>query len=236
MENKMSTKTLVSAWIVAAALGGANAFAQGTAGTATSPGSGSGTSSATGPAGTTGGATAGSTSRSANRAGDSNLDRGDARFVRDAAMSNMAEIETSKLALQKASDPKVKQYAQHMIDDHTKASQRLMSLASSKGVQPDTSLDRKHERAMDKLSKASGADFDKQYLRLHEDDHEKTVKLFEKQAKNGKDADLKRFAEELVPNLRQHLQQVRDLRGSGKRATGEGKRASASHDSHQSSR
>ncbi len=213
--DRISKKTAVSAWVLAAALGSATAFAQ-TAGSTTGAGTAGSTAA---PTATAGSDRSGTMQRQAG--GDrGNLDRADAKFVREAAIANMAEIEAGKLAQQKASDPKVKQFAQHMVDDHTKASQQLQQLASSKGAQLPGEVDRKHKRLMDKLSKADGDDFDRHYMRAQVDDHEKTVKLFEKEAKNGKDADLKQFADQMVPTLRQHLKEARDVKDDvGKQAS-----------------
>jgi putative membrane protein len=67
------------------------------------------------------------------------------------------------------------------------------------------------QKVMDKLSKLSGADFDREYMKHMVEDHVKDVALFEKEAKNGKDADLKAWAEKTLPTLKEHLQMARDV-------------------------
>jgi putative membrane protein len=67
-----------------------------------------------------------------------------------------------------------------------------------------------HQKTIDKLSKLSGADFDKAYMNEMLKDHEKDVALFEKEANSGKDADVKSWATSTLPTLRDHLQMARD--------------------------
>jgi putative membrane protein len=68
-----------------------------------------------------------------------------------------------------------------------------------------------HRKMMDKMSKLSGADFDREYMKQQVADHDKTVALFEKQSKNGKDAELKAFADRTLPTLREHQQMAKDI-------------------------
>ena len=68
-----------------------------------------------------------------------------------------------------------------------------------------------HQKTIDKLSKLSGADFDKAYMSDMLKDHEKDVAMFEKEANSGKDADVKAWANTTLPTLRDHLQMARDI-------------------------
>lgn len=133
------------------------------------------------------------------------LARGDRKFVEEAAQGGMAEVEHGKLAAQRASNPQVKQYAERMVQDHGKANDELKTIAGARGITPPTTVERKHHRGMEKLGKLSGADFDREYMKQMVDDHKKTVSLFEKQAKSGKDGDLKSFAIKTLPTLKEHL-------------------------------
>ena len=127
-------------------------------------------------------------------------------FVRKAAMGGMAEVELGNLAQQKASNDQVKQFGAKMVQDHGKANDELKQLASSKGIDLPSALDSKHQKDMDKLNKLSGAQFDKAYMSHMVDDHKKDVSEFKKQAKSGKDADVKAFASKTLPTLEEHLQ------------------------------
>ncbi len=140
-----------------------------------------------------------------------NIPSGDRKFVTMAAISDMTEIEASKLAQSKATNPGVKDYAASMIADHTKSSTELMSIASAKTVTPPGTVDKTHQKALDKLSGLSGADFDKAYVKQMVSDHKDAVSLFEKESKSGKDGDLQAFAGKTLPVLQGHLKMAQDL-------------------------
>jgi putative membrane protein len=48
------------------------------------------------------------------------------------------------------------------------------------------------------------------------EDHEKTVKLFRRQAEKGDNAELKQFAAKTLPTLEEHLKMSRDLKNQTK--------------------
>jgi putative membrane protein len=127
------------------------------------------------------------------------------KFAKEAAEGGMAEVQMGKLAADKGTDSDVKSFGQKMVDDHSKANDELKSLAAKKGIALPQDLSKKHKSTQDKLSKLSGAKFDKAYMKDMVDDHEKDVKAFRKQAKEGSDADIKAFAEKTLPTLESHL-------------------------------
>jgi putative membrane protein len=135
----------------------------------------------------------------------------DQKFLKEAAGGGMAEVELGKLAVQKASHPEVKAFAQHMVDDHSKANEQLKAMVNPQGITLPTELPSEAKKTHDKLSKLSGAEFDRAYVQDMVKDHRKDVKLFEDQAKNGKDPTLKQFAQATLPTLKEHLQKVEQL-------------------------
>ncbi|MDQ2746396.1 MAG: DUF4142 domain-containing protein, partial [Acidobacteriota bacterium] len=123
--------------------------------------------------------------------GDAVVTGGDLDFINGAAPGGMAEVELGKLAVGKSTNAEVKAFAQKMIDDHTKAGDELKKLATQKKVTLSTELLPAHKQLMDKLSKLSGADFDKEYVKAMVEDHEKDVTAFESVSKTAGDADVK---------------------------------------------
>ena len=107
---------------------------------------------------------------------DSKVARGDQHFMKEAAEGGMAEVQLGQLASQRASSDSVKQFGKRMADDHQKAADELKQLASQKGVALPTSLDRGHQRLYDRLSKLSGADFDRAYMKEMVKDHQQQAK------------------------------------------------------------
>ena len=134
-------------------------------------------------------------------------------FVTLAAQSDMLEIQSSKLALQKSGSDKTKTFAQKMIDDHTKTSAELKELVSSGKVKVSapSALDKTHQAKLDKLTKLQGKDFTKQYDDMQVSAHKDAVSLFERYGKDGDNADLKAFAGKTLPHLQEHLKMAQDL-------------------------
>lgn len=140
------------------------------------------------------------------------------RFVKDALMGGMAEVELGKLAVEKASSDGVKQFGQKMIDDHSKVNEELKQIASKEQISVPDSLDSKHQSRVEKLSKLSGADFDRAYIKDQLKDHQKDVQEFQTEAQSGNDPEVKSFASKTLPTLQEHLSMVKDL-DKGKKAT-----------------
>jgi putative membrane protein len=136
----------------------------------------------------------------------------DTSWLVQAAEANLAEIEAGRLAESKASNSEVKQFGQHMVDDHSKANAELGDLAHKKGLTLPTRPGEMHTKAAADLADLNGADFDRKYMDMMVTDHEKAVSLFESHT-DASDADVKAFAEKTLPTLRHHLQMAKDVRG-----------------------
>ena len=135
----------------------------------------------------------------------------DSAFMKKAADGGMAEVELAKLAQQKAESAEVKSYAERLEKDHTQANTELKALASQKNVTLPAEPSKPHMAMHDKLSKLSGAAFDKAYVAAMLDDHQKDVRAFQTVANGSGDADVKAFAAKTLPTLKDHLKQVQDL-------------------------
>jgi putative membrane protein len=160
-----------------------------------------------GGAGTAGGASAPSQgmSSAAKDAKTGSLAAEDRKFVEKAAIGGMLEVELGQLAQQKASSAQVKEFGARMVQDHGKANDELKQIATAKGAQVPASIDKKHQRDMEKLQKLSGAEFDRAYMQHMVADHKEDISLFQKEAKSGRDPDLKAFASKSLPVLQEHL-------------------------------
>ncbi len=133
-------------------------------------------------------------------------------FMTKAAQANMAEIKDAQMALQKSSDAQVKQLAQKIIDDHTKAGNELKDLAAKHNITLPADVNEAQKKAADDLSKLSGKDFDKKYVDVQIDDHEKAVALFQGEADKGKESDAKAFAQKTLPALKSHLEMAKVIK------------------------
>ncbi|OZI21559.1 DUF305 domain-containing protein [Bordetella genomosp. 9] len=142
----------------------------------------------------------------------STLASADKDFLENAAQGGNAEIEGSKLAQTKSSNPDVKKFAEQMIQDHTKANQELMALAKQKGYTPPNEPSIMQRTELKALSATSGTTFDKMYVsRIGVAAHEDTVKMFQKAASDAKDPDIKAWAAKMLPALQHHLEMANAL-------------------------
>jgi putative membrane protein len=149
------------------------------------------------------------------KSGETAKQRADEAFMRQAAMSNMAEVELGRLAARQAASADVRQFGERMVDDHTKAGGELKSLASKQNVTLPAELDQKHQAMQDKLAKMKGEDFDRAYMQHMVSAHREAVKLFETEAKSGRDEDTRAWAKKTLPTLQQHLKMAEDLNRKG---------------------
>jgi putative membrane protein len=144
------------------------------------------------------------------------VEEADAKFTTQAAVGGMAEVELGKMALEKSSNPQVKEFATMMVKDHGMANTELMAIAKQKNITLPSTVDDEHKKKMDDLSKKTGADFDKAYVNAMVDGHKSTLKLMEDESKDGKDADLKAFATKTAPIVQSHLQMINKINDSMK--------------------
>ena len=135
----------------------------------------------------------------------------DMAFVRKAAIAGMTEVQASKVALEKSTDANVKSFAQHMIDDHTKAGDALKTAAMQEGLAVPSELDTEHKQVVDKLSGLSGATFDRAYKTQMLTDHKEAVALFTNESRDSAETPVDKFAADTLPTLQAHLKMAQEL-------------------------
>ncbi|MBK5516103.1 DUF4142 domain-containing protein [Pseudomonas sp. TH10] len=140
-------------------------------------------------------------------------------FVDNAAAGGIAEIETSRLALEKSSSADIKEFANMMITDHGKANDELASIAQSNDIKvPDTTTLVK--QAKEKILDMRDESFDAAYANNQVKAHEETIELFKKEANTVTDdkvkgaTELKAFAQKMLPALEKHLAAAKELQAA----------------------
>jgi putative membrane protein len=151
-------------------------------------------------------AAASATSQSSTRSATA-----DAHFAKEAAQGGMAEVKLGQLAQEKGSNDSVKSFGKRMVDDHSKAGDKLKEVASRESITLPTDLSVKDQATYDRLSKLNGAAFDRAYARDMVKDHETDVAAFQREANAGRNDSLKSFASETLPTLQDHLQQAKEM-------------------------
>ena len=141
----------------------------------------------------------------------------DAQIAAITDAANKGEIEQAKLALHKAKDPQVKQFAQMMVDQHGAEQKKEQQLASSLNLQPETTqtstqLQTDSQNAISSLSSQTGADFDKAYIDLQVKEHKEVLDTLDnKLIPNAKNAQLKSTLEAFRPHVQEHLQKAQEI-------------------------
>jgi len=139
------------------------------------------------------------------------LPSADADFLKNAATGGMMEVELGKIAQRNASRTTIKEFGALMVKDHGMGGDKIKSLAASKNYALPDSLTDKQSREKDRLQKKTGNDFDRDYVKMMVDDHKEDIKDFEKEATNGKDPDIKTFAENTLRMLHRHLDKAQAI-------------------------
>jgi putative membrane protein len=140
----------------------------------------------------------------------SSVPASDKAFVKEALAGGLAEVELGKLAGEKSSNAEVKKFGERMVQDHSKAGDELKALAMMKQIAVPSDLNAKDKALRDRLSRLSGAAFDRAYMQAMVSDHVNDVRAFKQEANAGKDADVKAFAAKTLPTLEDHLTMARN--------------------------
>lgn len=140
------------------------------------------------------------------------VDEKTSTFMTKAANAGNAEVEIGQMAQQQATNERVKNFAQMMVTDHSKANDDLKSIASQKNVTLPQGMDAEHQHHKEDLSKKKGTDFDKAYINMMIDGHKKVIDQFEDASKNATDPDVKNFAAQKLPTIKMHLDSAQAIK------------------------
>jgi len=141
-------------------------------------------------------------------------------FAKKVAISDMFEIQSGQLAVDKAQNEDVQSFGQEMVDAHTETSEDLRQLVKDENINVElpTQLDQDHQAKLDQLKKSPGNKFDHTYVSQQVQAHQTAVKLFENYSKNGDQEELKEWADDTLPTLQKHLKDAQALNADLKAA------------------
>ena len=139
------------------------------------------------------------------------LSMADQKFIKDAAQGGMSEVELGQLAVAKGSSQEVRKFGQQMVDDHSKANDRLKELATSKGINLPKTPNVTQKATKTRLARLSGEQFDKAYLADMLKDHKKDIAAFQTESNQAHDVDVKNFATLTLPTVRDHLKEAESI-------------------------
>jgi putative membrane protein len=135
----------------------------------------------------------------------------DQSFAKEAASGGMAEVKLGQLAQANGSSDSVKQFGKRMVTDHSKANDQLKDAASRDNITTPGEIDKTDQATYDRLSKLSGAEFDKAYADEMVKDHKKDIASFKKEADSGMNPEIKQFASKTLPTLEEHLKMAEEM-------------------------
>src|SRR4051812_10286517 len=133
------------------------------------------------------------------------------QFAMKAAEGGMLEVKLAQLAQQKSQSQEVKQLAQQLEQDHTQANQQLTQVAKQKNITLPTELKGECQETYQAFQQLDGTDFDNAFLLHNVKDHLKDIMMFQKEAQNGTDQDIRQWAAQTLPKLQQHAQHIRTV-------------------------
>lgn len=138
----------------------------------------------------------------------------DAGAMKKLAWHSLAEVEAGRMAAGKAEDPKVKDFAQRLVEDHGRFLDQLRRVAGSKGVQLPEKVGMREHAEMLKLRTVSGKDFDRRFMTQMVKDHEDAVRETGEIAAKAQDAEFRRLVEQANAKVKEHLQQAQSIAGA----------------------
>lgn len=142
----------------------------------------------------------------------------DLEFVGKATASGKAEVRLGELGQMRGTHAMVREFGMMMVKDHQEANRELDALVQQKGYAVPEVKEAADEEAYQQLSKMKGAAFDKAFAKQMVKDHERVIRLFTMQAENGKEEQLKNWAAQKLPVLKEHLEHARRLEEAVKQA------------------
>jgi putative membrane protein len=135
----------------------------------------------------------------------------DRMFVSKAMQGGLAEVQLGQLTLQKSNNPQVKEFAQRMIDDHTKLNEQMKPVAQQVGVTPPDQISKGDRKTIAKLQALSGSAYDQAYIKDMVKDHKQDLNEFQMEASSGQDQTVKDAANQGSKVITQHLQMAQQM-------------------------
>ncbi len=143
-----------------------------------------------------------------------NLNDTDSAFMYTAKTAGLLEIAAGKVALQKTTQPHVKNFALLMVKEHTDALGKLREIARIKGISLPDTLRGEDRRKVEELSAKSGQDFNQAYIDVMVESHDRFVEIFRDANRKVTDIEVNTYAKELLPALLRHQRKAHYLRDS----------------------
>ena len=135
----------------------------------------------------------------------------DSEFMKKLAQGGMAEVDAGRLATEKGTEARVRNFAQQMVTDHAQNNEQLRALAKSLDVELPGPADPVHRIETTRLSSEEGSRFDADYIKAQVEDHEKVARLLQSEIDSGQNSSVRQFAQKTLPVVKHHLEMAKQL-------------------------
>jgi putative membrane protein len=135
----------------------------------------------------------------------------DREFILQAEDSNIQERVLGRMAEEKSQNGGVRKYGKMVAVDHNNALQKLVVIMEKNGIAEPGTLPEERKDAVDKLQGLSGEAFDREFVNLMVQDHQKSINAFREEVETAQNADVRNYAKNMLPTLERHLKDAQDL-------------------------
>jgi putative membrane protein len=142
---------------------------------------------------------------------DNTITGADRNFVMQAVKDNIRERVLGKIAEQQSQNSDVKDYGKMLVNDHNEALQKLVALMNKNGMPQPSGLPEERSEAINKLQSLSGPSFDKEFIGMMVENHQKAVDTYQREQNSAQNSDVRDYAKNMLPTLQKHLKEAQDL-------------------------
>jgi putative membrane protein len=135
----------------------------------------------------------------------------DKEFVANVEKINIQERELGRLAQPKSQNDDVKDYGKMLERDHSEALEKLVDVMKKNGIPQTKGLPQAQDEAINKLRRLSGSAFDRQFVDMMVEGHQKAVEMFKEEANTAQNKDVRDYAKDTLPTLEKHLRDAKNL-------------------------
>ncbi|MDA8232948.1 MAG: DUF4142 domain-containing protein [Magnetospirillum sp.] len=139
----------------------------------------------------------------------------DREFIPEAVTDNMLQVDLGTMAEQHGANPEVRKFGQRMVEDHGKFNKEITGIAERDGMAPPKQISADQQREVDRLSSLQGEAFDNAYMPMMVQEHQKYVKTYQKEIDEGQNSAVKRYAQDTLPTLKEHLSMAQSIAPQG---------------------
>ena len=132
-------------------------------------------------------------------------------FIRESLTGDIFEVESSKLAAERATDERLRRFAQMMVEHHSQAYDKLVEAADVQGIDAPDRPSQRQAALLERLAGLEGPQFDLEYSEAQVEAHQRAVKLHEHFLRSGSNPQLQAQAEERLGIIRGHLDEIRPI-------------------------